>query len=174
MTDFMVMFDILKPQTYNMTHLNLSWNTMSDAGNTPEVQENFRKNFANFLRYSRTLQHIELSGMGFSETTLKHIAIYGFRKSKTLLSTHLSGNFESHSLLLKFREWMKVIKVERKVSRDEPVNDFLLRGNRTDSGASSEMAILEMNSSLETIAPNDPAANTKSPIGLIELENMLK
>ena len=171
-TDFVVMFDILKPQTYNMTHLNLSWNTMVDSGTAPEVVESFRKKFADFLRYSRTLQHIELSGIHFSEESLKYITLYGFRKSKTLLSIHMSGNFEKHSLLLKFREWMKVVKVERKVSRDEPVNDFFPPND--EPGASDEKAILELTSSNQARTPVDPADQTKEPIGLVELENMLR
>ena len=70
MADFVSMFEILKPQTYNITKLNLAWNTLADLNIPPEVKESFRVKFADFLRYSRTLQHIDLSGMGFSEETL--------------------------------------------------------------------------------------------------------
>ena len=57
--------------------------------------------------------------MGFSEETLEHVALNGFRKSKTILSLHMSGNFEDVQLLNRFREWMKVVKQMRKVSRDD-------------------------------------------------------
>ena len=56
--------------------------------------------------------------MGFSEETLHYITLRGFRKSKTLLAVHMSGNFDNLDLLVKFRQWMKVVAVNRKVSRD--------------------------------------------------------
>ena len=128
---------------------------MADIGSTPEVQESFRTKFANFLRHSRTLQHLDISGVHFSEASLEYITLYGFRKSKTLLALHMSGNFEKHSLLLKFREWMKVVKMERKVSRDEPSNGFTFNESQT---AGSDRAILELTSSNQARTPIDPSA----------------
>ena len=34
MPDFTVLFDLLKPQAYTFSHLNMSWNTLPDAGST--------------------------------------------------------------------------------------------------------------------------------------------
>lgn len=126
------------------------------------------------MRYSRTLQHIDLSGMGFNDETLEYITLYGFRKSKTLLSVHMSSNFERHDLLLKFRQWMKVVQISRKVSRDDP------NGSQQPPIASevqNEKAILEVTSSNQALSPADPTAAApfeKTPLGLIELENMMK
>ena len=68
---------------------------MADDGSGPETIAIFRKKFSDFLRHSRTLQHIDLSGVSFSEPTLEYITQYGFRKAKTLLSIHMSGNFSN-------------------------------------------------------------------------------
>ncbi len=112
--DFIPMFDTMKPQAVCITHLNLSWNSMSDEG-IPSLEQldEFRNKFANFLRHSRTLQHLDLSGMGFGEATLKHVTLGGFRKAKTLLAIHMSGNFDNQDLLFQFRSWMKVVEITR-------------------------------------------------------------
>ena len=53
-------------------------------------------NFVNllnkFIHYSDTLMHIDLSGMGFSPEDCEEILKKGVKKSRTLLSAHLSGN----------------------------------------------------------------------------------
>lgn len=114
--EFLIMFDMLKPQAYNFNYLDVSWNSMSDIGVSPDLVKDFRKKFADFLRYSRTLQHVGLQGNGFSVETLEHVTMFGFRKSKTLLSIHMSGNFDKEDLLIKFRFWMKVIKNQRQMA----------------------------------------------------------
>lgn len=116
--EFLVMFTMLKPQAYNFNYLDVSWNSMSDIGVSHDILVDFRKRFASFLRYSRTLQHVDLQGNNFSEETLEHVSNFGFRKSKTLLSIHMSGNFDKEELLTKFRLWMKVIKNQRQEALD--------------------------------------------------------
>lgn len=100
MADFEVMFDVMHPQVYHLTHLNLSWNSFSNEGISFEKGEQITKKFAGFLRHTRTLQHLDLSGIGISEANLKYLTLYGFRKSKTLLCLHMNSNFESHERLL--------------------------------------------------------------------------
>ena len=63
----------------------------------------FCKKFSDFMRHSLSLQHIDLSGVGFSIPTLRCITDYGFRKSKTLLAIHMDGNFKSVAMLNQFR-----------------------------------------------------------------------
>ena len=111
------MFDILKPQSYSLSQLNLSWN--SAYSSNPEVQGQFEKKLADFVRHSKTLQHLDISGMGFKESTLKYIALWGLRKSKTLLAVHMSGNFQNHELLVKMRTWLKVVHISHKSGVDE-------------------------------------------------------
>ena len=53
--EFALFFDLLKPQSYSLTHIDLSWNSMSDEGSSAETLQDFRNKFADFLRYSRTL-----------------------------------------------------------------------------------------------------------------------
>ena len=76
---------------------------MATAKLNPEQVEAFQKKFADFLRHSRSLQHLDLSGLGFSEETLKYITLNGLRKSKTLLAIHMGGNFGTEDLLIKMR-----------------------------------------------------------------------
>ena len=47
---------------------------------------------ADFLRHTKSLQHLDLSGMGFHEKSLEEIVLNGIRKSKTLLAVHMEGN----------------------------------------------------------------------------------
>ena len=54
-----------------------------------------------------------------SEETLEYVTKWGFRKSKTLLALHMSGNFTRHKLLSKFRTWLNVAKIARQVSRED-------------------------------------------------------
>ena len=68
---------------------------MSDVNESEKVQTEFRKKFADFLRHSRTLQHIDLCGMNLSNEALEYVTLFGLRKSKTLLAAHMSGNFET-------------------------------------------------------------------------------
>ena len=94
-TDFISMFEILHPLAYHISYMNLSWNSMSDVNESEKVQTEFRKKFADFLRHSRTLQHIDLCGMNLSNEALEYVTLFGLRKSKTLLAAHMSGNFET-------------------------------------------------------------------------------
>ena len=87
------MFETLQPQAYQITHLSLAWNSMQDDNSKIDTTILFRKKFSDFLRHSRTLQHIDLNGLSFSEPTLEYITQWGFQKAKTLLSIHMSGNF---------------------------------------------------------------------------------
>ena len=59
--------------------------------------------------------------MGFKESTLKYIALWGIRKSKTLLAIHMSGNFSSQELLNKMRIWLKVVNLSHKSGINEDV-----------------------------------------------------
>ena len=54
-SDMNYFFDALKPQAYQITHLNLSWNQMHDESRTQDSVLEFRSKFANFLRHSRTI-----------------------------------------------------------------------------------------------------------------------
>ena len=110
---------MLHPQSYTINHLNLSWNSMQDENCTKEITQAFRKKFADFFRHSRTLQHLHLDGVSMSEETLEYVTKWGFRKSKTLLALHMSGNFTRHKLLSKFRTWLNVAKIARQVSRED-------------------------------------------------------
>ena len=65
--------------------------------------------FADFLRHSRSLQHLDVSGMGFTEQSLEHITLKGIRKSKTLLAIHMEGNFMNQELGTKVRKWLNVL-----------------------------------------------------------------
>ena len=85
----------------------------------PGLANIFKKKFSDFLRYSRSLQHLDLSGLGFSEETLQYITLNGIRKSKTLLSIHMAGNFGYHGLLVKMRQWLKVINIHRDANQDK-------------------------------------------------------
>ena len=92
---------------------------MTDEGVSQSILGEFCKKFSDFMRYSLTLQHINLSGVGFSIPTLKYLTDYGFRKSKTLLAIHMDGNFKSVGMLDQFRLWMKVVKIERDLLVDD-------------------------------------------------------
>ena len=72
------------------------------------------------MRHSKTLQHLDISGMGFKESTLKYITLWGIRKSKTLLAIHMSGNFSNKELLNKTRRWLKVVRISHKSGINEP------------------------------------------------------
>ena len=106
--DFIAMFDIMKPQSYSLSFLNLSWNSANTSNKNAQVK--FNKSFADFLRHSKSLQHLDISGMGFKEASLEHIALRGIRKSKTLLAIHMSGNLSNQDLLIKMRMWLKVVQ----------------------------------------------------------------
>ena len=66
---------------------------------------------------------------------------------------------------------MKVIKVSRKVSRDEPNQNLYVPESQESI---NEKAILEVTSSNQARTPVDPTAMKKSQIGLVELENMMR
>ena len=91
---------------------------MSDTQGQVEQNQEFQRKFADFLRHSKSLQHIDLSGLGFSEDTLQYITLNGIRKSKTLLAIHMAGCFGYYGLLVKMREWLKVSQVFRENSQD--------------------------------------------------------
>jgi hypothetical protein len=97
----------LTPHNQNLTHLNLSWNS-AQCPNKKE-QNKFDEGFSHFIRYSHSLVHLDVSGMNFSEKSMKYFCLRGVRKSKTLLSVHMSGNFNNQHLLVSTRLWLNVI-----------------------------------------------------------------
>jgi hypothetical protein len=53
--------------------------------------EFFKKTLVDFLHYSEYLLHLDISGMGLNFDSCKYIAFKGIRKSRTLISIHMSG-----------------------------------------------------------------------------------
>ena len=47
--------------------------------------------FANFLHYSDSLLHFDMSGIEMTFDGYYHVVTRGVRKSRTLLSIHMSG-----------------------------------------------------------------------------------
>lgn len=65
--------------------LNISTNSCKKNGS--ELSEQISK----FLHYSDSLIHFDMSSLGLAFPDYLHIAEKGLRKSKTLLSAHMSG-----------------------------------------------------------------------------------
>ena len=68
--------------------------------------------FADFVRHSRSLQHLDVSGMGFSERSLEQFCLDGIKRSKTLLAIHMGGNLGNQDLLAKVRKWLRVLPLD--------------------------------------------------------------
>jgi hypothetical protein len=78
------------------------------------LQQDFDEAITKFVRYSKSLLHLNMSGMGLSEDTLNCLCTKGIRKSKTLLSVHLTGNINELQLLDKVRKWLNVVRSNKR------------------------------------------------------------
>jgi hypothetical protein len=74
-------FNQIHYQTSNIDSLNISW---LRGKNHKHYWPAFDKALATFLRFSRTIDHVDISGLPFPANSLEHLALRGLRKSKTL------------------------------------------------------------------------------------------
>merc|ERR1712167_114893 len=71
--------------------LKLGYNSSTSAGLAPDEPDPFIEELTGFIHYSDSLLHLDLSGMSFTFEALKELCSMGLRKSRTLLSCHMSG-----------------------------------------------------------------------------------
>jgi len=76
-------FEIID-QNNQLRSLNISFNTCNKGTDLHE-------RIAKFLHNSDTLIHLDISGLSLEFSDYKHIVERGIRKSRTLLSIHMSG-----------------------------------------------------------------------------------
>lgn len=91
--------------------LNLSYNIGKYPKNHNAIElttESFEASLVSLLYLSKTLMHLDLSGMHLSPKQCCHIAQYGMRRSHTLMAVHLSGMNLKGPDINKFREKLNV------------------------------------------------------------------
>lgn len=77
-------FDTIDKQN-QLRSLNVSFNNCSKQGTS------LKEKIADYLHFSSSLIHFDMSNLSLKFEDYKHIIERGVRKSKTLLAIHLSG-----------------------------------------------------------------------------------
>ena len=74
--------------------LNIGYNSPGSKKqivNEDQNEKSLELSIADFLHYSETLLHFDMSGLGLPFDSYKLIAERGIRKSRTLIAIHMSG-----------------------------------------------------------------------------------
>ena len=88
--------------------LKLGYNSSTSAGLAPDEPDPLIEELTGFIHYSDSLLHLDLSGMSFTFEGLKKLCSRGLRKSRTLLSCHMSGMGLHDPQLNKIRQMLKI------------------------------------------------------------------
>jgi len=88
--------------------LKLGYNSSTSAGLAPDEPDPFIQELTGFIHHSDSLLHLDISGMSFTFEGLQEIARWGLRKSRTLLSCHMSGLGLHEKQLDEIREILKI------------------------------------------------------------------
>lgn len=90
--------------------LNIGCNSGASSTRTLEEVSPLEKSLSDFMHYSSTLVHLDMSCLGLTFGAYKYIARNGLRKSRTLLAVHISGMGLLDREMIEFRELLKVTK----------------------------------------------------------------
>ena len=105
-------------QNRKLKNLNLSWNNISDVHASQQDMIFISHLIGKIIKHSRTMQHINLTSTGLGTYIIREIGV-NMRKSRALMSIHLSGN---PGLT---RQNMKIFTEGLKVRKDENIDRFI-------------------------------------------------